>query len=91
MDDNFVPYLYIGNVLTNGVDNAGCIGTADVEIFNLTALLAGSYYIDRDPSPCPNIVVVNPSGHHINQGIVWAYRGNIYHFTRKGLKGFSKA
>ena len=60
VNNDFVANFHVGNLRTDFPDDAGCIGTADVEILGVAALLSGLDDVDRDAHRGPHVVVVDP-------------------------------
>ena len=90
MDDHLVADLDVGDVLADGVDDARGVAAADVEVFLLTGLVARLDDVDRDAEGGPDIVVVDPGGHDVDQGFVVGDLGNRDHLLLEADHGFAE-
>src|SRR3989449_11779551 len=74
VDDHLVADLDVLHVAADGPDDARAIAPASVELFGLTRLLALADHIERRAQRGPDVVVVDPRGHHVDQHLVGADR-----------------
>ena len=91
MDDDLVADLHVGNVFADGVDDAGRIGAADVEVLDFPGLLAGGDDIDGEAETGPDVVVVDARRHHVDERVVGTDGGDIDDLGGERLEGFAEA
>jgi hypothetical protein len=91
MHYHFVTDLDVGNVLADGVNDAGSIAATDVEVLGFATLVASGDDVHRDTQCRPDVVVVDSRCHDIHQHFVIGDRRGIDDFLLKRLGWLAKA
>ena len=91
MDHDFIADLHVRDVCAGGVDDAGSVGTTDVEVLGLARLLAAGDDIDGQAAPRPDVVVVHACGHHVDEGVVGADPRHGHDFGRERFGRLAEA
>src|SRR5215467_4826921 len=81
MDDDLVSDSDVPDVLPDGPDDAGAVAAARVEILGLALSLALGDDIDRRPEGGPDVVVVDPGRHDVDQHLVGADARRLEHLA----------
>ncbi len=91
MNDDTVADLDIGNILANRVNDSRCVAAADVKIAVVVVrFLACRDYVNRRSQRCPDVVVVDSGGHHINEDFVGLQFGHVNLLDLEGLPRMPK-
>jgi hypothetical protein len=88
--DDLVADLDVGDVLADLVDDAGGVAAADVEglaaeVAAGVPLVAGADDIDRDAEAGPDVVVVDPGRHDVDEHLVVGDVGDVDDLLLEGL------
>jgi hypothetical protein len=80
VNDDVVTDLDVLDVLASGPHDAARVGASDVKRLLLALLHAGLDHVDGNAHRGPHVVVVHPGGHHVDEDVTWAERGNLHGF-----------
>ena len=69
-------------------DNTSSVAAARVEIFGLALLLPVGDHVDRVAKRRPDVVVVDPRGHDVNEHVLGSDRRRGDHLALPGILGF---
>jgi len=72
VDDDLVADPRVLDVAADGPDDAGAVAAAGVEVLGLARLLALADHVERRAQRRPDVVVVDPRRHHVDQHFVGA-------------------
>ena len=70
VDDDLVTDRDVPHVLAHRPDDARAVAAARVEVLGLPRLLALADHVDRSAEGGPDIVEIDPRGHHVDQHLV---------------------
>ena len=87
VDHDLVADLDVGDVLAGGVDDAGEVAPADVEVVGLTGLLMGGDLVHGVAPGRPDVVVVDARRHDGDEDFVGADGGHVDHLGGEGGLG----
>src|SRR5213079_3659197 len=72
VDDDLVADPHVLYVAAGGPDDAGAVAAAGVEVLGLPRLLALADHVEWRAQRRPDVVVVDPRRHHVDQRLVGA-------------------
>src|SRR5262249_9226214 len=72
VDDDLVAGLDVGHVLTDRPHDAGAVAAAGVEVLGLAAALPLRDHVERIAERRPDVVVVDPRRHHVDENVLRA-------------------
>ncbi len=91
MGDHVIADLDAGHVRADGVDDAGCVRSTDVEVLGLAALLSYGDLVDRVAARGPDVVVVDARCHDSDEHFVRTECRGGDDLGREGRRGIAVA
>src|SRR5262249_21637349 len=91
VDDDLVAHLHVRDVLARGPYDARAVAAARVEVLRLAQLLPLRNDVQGLAEGRPDIVVVDPRGHHVDEHLVRADGGRGDDLALPGLTRLAEA
>ena len=91
VDDHFVTDLKVGHGRADLVDDAGRVAAADVKVLRLALLLTHLDDVHRHAERGPDIVVVDPGGHDVEQHLMGCNGRDRHDLLLEAVLGLSEA
>ncbi len=91
VDDDFVADRDLGDLVTNGPDDARAVAAAGVKILGLALFLAIGDDVNGETEGRPHVVVVYSRRHHVDEDVLRPHGGSRDHFALPRSLRFAEA